>query len=178
MDPVVVWILRLSLALLLGAAALHKLRDPSAFTRTLRDYRILPAVLAPSAVPAVVAVEALLAAMLLLPFTATAAGLSTAGLLGLYSAAIATNLARGRRFIDCGCLGPGARQPLSGWLLVRNGVLMLAGALLALPVGARPLTWVDGVSIAGAVAVLALLFHATNALATLVTSTRDLRRSA
>jgi hypothetical protein len=164
-DPVALWILRVGLAALLATAAFHKASQPRAFAETLRDYRVLPDAFAPAAVAGIVALEAGVAIALLLPGTSGRAALACGALLAAYSAAIALNLARGRRTLDCGCLGPRARQPISGWLLARNGGLVLASALAALPAEARSLHWVDAVSIAGGAAVLALLFHATNALA-------------
>jgi len=176
-DPAAVWILRLSLALLLGQAALHKLRQPRVFAAILRDYRVLPDSWVGAVAPGIAAVEAALAAGLLLPPTAGVAALGGGGLLAVYAAAIGWNLARGRRSIDCGCLGPGARQPLSGWLVARNGLLVAACALAALPVEPRALGWLDAVTVAGGVGVLALLFPATNALAALAADRRRLGRT-
>jgi uncharacterized membrane protein YphA (DoxX/SURF4 family) len=176
-DPAIAWILRLGLAVLLATAAFHKASQPRIFVQTLRDYQVLPRALVPFAVPAIVAFEAGLAVALVVPEIARVAALGSGALLIVYSAAIATNLARGRRFIDCGCLGPSARQPLSGWLLARNGALIVASALAALPIVGRPLHWLDAVSIAGGFCVISLLFHATNALATQTASWRRFGRS-
>ncbi|MBW2726382.1 MAG: methylamine utilization protein MauE, partial [Deltaproteobacteria bacterium] len=91
-------------------------------------------------------------------------------LLGVYSAAIAVNLVRGRRGIDCGCLGPAADQSISPALLGRNAILV-AGALAAmLPAGHRSLHWVDSLTFVAGLATLSLLFIAANQL--LATSTR------
>lgn len=180
MDPVAHWILRAGLAALLATAAFHKARAPRVFLQAFRDYRLVPDVLAPAAVAVVVALEAALALALSWPGPArlaALAGLGCGALLAVYSAAIAANLARGRRFIDCGCLGPGAGQPLSAWLLVRNGALVLASALVALPPAARPFGWVDAVSIAGGLGVASLLFYSTNLLAAQAAGARRLRRS-
>ena len=51
-------------------------------------------------------------------------------LLAIYTGAIASNLARGRREIDCGCFASSARVPLSPWLIARNLILIAAAALL------------------------------------------------
>ena len=177
MDPAIHWILRVGLAALLATAAFHKVSEPRVFLQTLRDYQVLPPALVPAAVPMIVAGEASVAVTLLWPELAQTAAVACGVLLAAYSAAIATNLARGRRFIDCRCLGKGARQPLSGWLLTRNGALIFASALAALPTAHRTLTWVDGLSIAGGLCVLSLLFHATNLLAAQATGWRRLRRS-
>jgi hypothetical protein len=163
-DPVPATALRLALALLLGSAALHKARDVGVFRETLRNYRLLPDALVGGAAIAVLAVETLTALALLWPPSAGPGALAALGLLATYTAAIGINLARGRRHIDCGCSGPAHRQPLSGWLLVRNGAL-LAGALAAsLPTTLRPLLWLDAVSGAGCVLGLALLWLAAGQL--------------
>jgi hypothetical protein len=169
LDPALGAALRGALALLFAVAALHKLRDPLAFRAAFLDYRVLAAPLARALAPLVPAAETAAALALLAPAFAgrallgaeglRAAGpLLAAGLLGLYGAAIALNLARGRRHVDCGCLGPALRQPLSGWLVARNA--LLAGAALAclLPAAPRALVWLDALTVGAAVALLALLW--------------------
>jgi uncharacterized membrane protein YphA (DoxX/SURF4 family) len=166
-DPVLAWIARLGLCALFGAAALHKARDLGVFTATLRDYRMLPDRLAPIAAPVVAVCELATAAALLVPALAPRAALAALGLLTTYSAAIAWNLARGRRHIDCGCLGPAHHgQPLSPWLLARNGTLAL-GALVALaPEAQRAASWVDALSVLGGATMLLVLWSAAHRLAT------------
>ena len=110
-------------------AAAHKVRNYLAFRGILGQYRLLPDALLPIAAPAVVAAEVAAALALLNPASLlpgmTAASPATL-LLSVYTLAIAINLARGRTGIDCGC--GGEATPLSGWLLVRNGLLLgLAG---------------------------------------------------
>ena len=160
MDPAIDTTLRAALALLFLVAAGHKLRDPGRFRTTLAEYRLLPEALASIAAALVVAVELTVAGALVAP-TLRRPGLgSAAALLLVYAAAVAINLARGRRDLDCGCAGPAVRRPISGWLVARN--VLLAGAALAglAPVRARPLGWVDGVTVAGGAAVLAALYAA------------------
>jgi len=176
MDPVFSWVLRAGLALLLGVAAIHKAQDLRAFSDTLRDYRVAPAAAVGILAPLIVSSEAGIAIALLLPGAAAFAAPLCGGLLLVYSAAIATNLARGRRHIDCGCLGPRSRQPISGWLLARNGVLVAASLLAAVPGSGRALLWVDAISIGGGLAVVALLFHSTNILTVQAPSWSHLRR--
>lgn len=177
MDPAIHWTLRAGLAALLCTAAYHKASQPDLFLQALRGYRILPAPWAPAAVPLIVAFEAGIAVTLLWPGLEQPSAAACAVLLTVYSGAIGANLARGRRFIDCGCLGPRASQPLSGRLLARNGVLIFASLAALVPPGSRHLTWVDGLSIAGGVCVLALLFHVTNLLAAQAAAGQGLGRS-
>ena len=177
LDPLVGIALRAALALLLAAAALHKLRDRAGFRETLRDYRLLPEPAVAPVALAVPAVESALALALLGPATARIAALATLALLATYSAAIAINLARGHTHIDCGCFGPAGRQTLSGWLLVRNAVVLAGAAAAALPSGLRPLVWLDAFTLAAAVLGLVLLWLAAGQLAAEWPELRRLRRS-
>jgi len=171
LDPTLAWLIAIALALLLFASALHKLRDLPGFEAVLGDYDILPA-RATHFVPVVaritVAAELLLAVALLVPDAAAWAGPATALLLGLYALAIGINLKRGRRDIDCGCLGPGAgagaRHGLSPWLVARNLLLMSFAAAHALPVAQRSLHWLDAITAFGALLVLAGLWQTTHLL--------------
>jgi hypothetical protein len=163
-DPALQALLRGGLALLFAAAALHKLRAPREFAATLANYRLLPGALVPAAAAALAGAEVALAAALGAGAFLPAAPFAAAGILALYSLAIAANLARGRRSIECGCLGPAGRQPLSAWLLARNALLVAACLALAAPSAPRTLQWMDAVTVAGGVAVLALLWSAAHGL--------------
>jgi hypothetical protein len=163
MDPVVSLALRALLALLLGGAALAKLRDPRGFAAAVAGYRLLPAALATPAAAAFVAAELLLAAALWTPLR-TEAALGAAALLALYALAIAVNLVRGRRDIDCGCGGPLGRQALSEGLVLRNLAWAAAALACALPDAPRALAWLDLVTLAAAVAAGAALNQAAGAL--------------
>jgi hypothetical protein len=163
MDPVVGLALRALVTLLLGGAALAKLRDLRAFAAAVAGYRLLPTALAAPAATAFVAAELALAAALWSPLRAAAA-LGAAALLALYAAAIAVNLARGRRDIDCGCGGPLGRQTLSEGLVLRNLVWTGAALACALPEAPRALAWLDLVTLGAAVAAGAALHAAASAL--------------
>jgi hypothetical protein len=166
LDPALDAALRGPLALLLAAAALHKLRGPAAFRSALAEYRVLPAALAAPAAALVPAAEAAAAVALTAPLLGAGPALRAGGpllaaaLLALYAAAIAWNLGRGRRDLDCGCLGPAQRQPLSGWLVARNLALVVGALACLLPASARPLVWLDGVTAAAATALAALVWSA------------------
>jgi hypothetical protein len=84
--------------------------------------------------------------------------------MGLYAAAIAANLASGQRSVGCGCLGSAGREELSGALVARNLVLAALAAIAALPPADRTYTWIDAVTVAGGVPVLALLYVAADTL--------------
>src|SRR5262245_1519036 len=130
-DPVVLATLRAGLALLFAAAAVHKLRDRAAFGAVLAEYRVVPRALLHISVWAVPAFESAVALALLRP--GPLGPVAAALLLALYAGAIALNLARGRRWLDCGCLGPALRQPISGALVARNALLAAAALACLLP---------------------------------------------
>jgi len=158
LDPALQLALRGAAALLFGSAAVHKLRDPAGFRAALAAYGLLPEAALTASVAALVATEATVAIGCLLPGAAAAACLAGALLLALYSAAIGINLVRGRRAIDCGCGGPGGARPLRSDLLVRNAGVAALLCVAALTPGPRPLVWLDAATIAGAIAMLALLY--------------------
>jgi Methylamine utilisation protein MauE len=158
LDPALLAALRCALALLWLDSARHKLRDPVRFRAALAGYRLIPAPALRAVAAAVAVLELLLAVALLAPATGAGAALASAALLALYALAIAANLARGLRGIDCGC---GARpQPLGEGLLARNAVLTLIALAAALPTSGRALTGIDAVSILGGAAGLAALYAA------------------
>jgi hypothetical protein len=166
LDPALEHVMRGALALLLGAGAVAKLRDRVRFRAAVEAYEIVPAPLAGAAALAFAALEGALAIALLAPAglgVRSVALLGAATLFGVYGAAIATNLARGRTEIDCGC-GGGVEVPLSGWLLLRNGLLIAAALACLGGATPRPLGWVDALSIGGGLAVLALAWSASHGL--------------
>jgi hypothetical protein len=163
-DPVWSLALRAGLALLLASAALAKLRDLRAFTAALAGYRLLPAQLVAPAAAGFAVSELALALGLWQPALRASCALAAAALLALYGVAIATNLARGRRDVDCGCGGPLGRQTLSEALVLRNALLAGAAVVAALPATPRALGWLDLWTLAAAVAATAILYGAANAL--------------
>ena len=159
-DPVIATIIRFALGWLFLAASAHKLRDMVDFRSVLATYRILPERLVAVAAWLVVGTEICIGVGMLWQLTfAYTAG---AALLLAYGAAMAINLLRGRRFIDCGC--GGATQPLSVGLVLRNVVLAVAAVIALVPAPARPLGWLDIVSMVAGVLVLGALYAATNQL--------------
>jgi hypothetical protein len=175
-DPILALIVRLGLALLFGAAAGHKLRDVGGFRSALERYELLPPVWAVPAGAVLIAAEIGIAVGLLLPRVAPVAAAAAAALLALYAGAIAVNLARGRRDIDCGCGGPARRQPISGWLVARNAVLAAVALRAAWPVTPRSVTWIDAITVAAGVLAIALLYVAADGLIANAASERIHRR--
>lgn len=161
-DPAPLLALRLALALLFASAARHKVLAFPAFRATFERYELVPRALAGSGAALVPGAEVSAAAALVA--APEAGALLASALLALYAGAIAGNLVRGRRDIECGCGGPAARQTLSGALVARNLVLACGALGCALTPSPRALIWLDALSITGGVAVLALLYAATNQL--------------
>ena len=176
MDPVLAVALRGALALLLVVAALHKQSSREAFRATLDAYALLPAVLVPPLARAVPLLELVAAVLLIAPRAAAAGGTLAALLLAVYALAMGVNLLRGRRDLDCGCMGPGARSTVGPGLVVRNLVL-IALALVAgfAPVRTRALVWVDFLTVPLAVAVLAALYASAERLLALAPAVAALR---
>lgn len=112
------------LALLFLRAGLHKMEDVYRFQGVLEDYGLLPERAVPAAVTVIVAIEFVTSLLLILPVTRAVGGALAAIVLVVYAVAIASNLVRGRRLIDCGC--GDAPEPLSWLLVARNAALVCA----------------------------------------------------
>ncbi|SEE48654.1 MULTISPECIES: MauE/DoxX family redox-associated membrane protein [Pseudomonas] len=163
-DPIFIIASALAIAVLLASAATHKLRAPARFARQLADYQLLPDALVRPGARVIPAIELAIAFALLVPACRSWAALSAASLIALYAAAIAINLWRGRRDIDCGCAGPDQAQPLRPVLLLRNSALVgLALLASVLPV-ARDLGFFDGFVTVAASAVALLIYAAADGL--------------
>src|SRR6185437_14763735 len=109
--------------------------------------------------------ELALAAGLLIARARPVAGAVGALLLTGYGAAIVFNLRRGRRDLDCGCMGFGARSQISPALVWRNAI----AAVASLSAGLLPRTerlsgWMDAWTIVAGVVVIALLYLAMEGL--------------
>ena len=158
-DPVVAVALSLVLAGVIASAGLHKLRAPLHYGAVVDAYRLLPQGAGRVAAVAIGALELLAGLAILLPAAHRSGLLVAAALFALYFAAIAINLGRGRRDIDCGCGAPAQRQGLSAALLARNAVLIAAALGLAFAQPAsRALGWFDAVVVLGAAIALALIY--------------------
>ena len=164
MDPVIQISVSYALAVLWLVGAAHKGVRFAEFCATFREYRVLPESLTAPLAALIVGLEIGLGVALLTPIGRSLALGGSAGLLLLYAAAIGLNLVRGRRHIDCGCMGPGYRQPLSEWLVARNLAVATAALAGLLPVESRALVWVDAISIGAAVCVLTAFYATANRL--------------
>lgn len=165
-DPVLVETLALAASAILLTGALHKLRDLALFRAMLENYRLLPVAVEGSAAVLLPAVEALAGVALLFGASRAAGAALGALLLLVVTAAVAVNLLRGRRNIDCGCGASDSGQTLSWSLVLRNAVLGAALWGASLQPGARQLGWIDFLSVVGAAGALFGLYIAANQLLT------------
>jgi hypothetical protein len=153
-----------TVALVFLVAALGKLRHRDLLPGVIANYRLLPeALVAPAAL--LLPIVELVVAVGLLFGNRPAAPIAAIGLLLVFAAAMAINIRRGRRHIDCGCGHAGLRQDLGWPMVARNLVMALAlGVRLATPGELAPFD--IGVAIAAGVMVylLMLMFNALKAL--------------
>ena len=166
LDPGFGLLIVAATAVLLVTASLQKWRDMARFTAVLRAYRLLPEALAVYVARLVPMLELIIGLLILLPAARRAAALGGAALLLIYASAIAVNLLRGRRDLDCGCGGPGERRRIAPWMVVRNGVLACALGGAAAPWVPRVLVWTDMLTVVAGVVTLALLYVAMERLLT------------
>ncbi len=158
LDAVIARACGAAVALILLLGAIDKLRDRELFEAIVENYRVLPAGAATRGFALLLPLaEIATAGLLLWPALRATGALTAIGLMSIFSLAIALNLARGRRDVDCGCGGASGRQTLSWWLVVRNAVLALLAAIGAVDGSARDMTWLDAfTAVAGTLALLAL----------------------
>lgn len=166
LDPILIHACALALAAILATAASHKLRAPRWFASQLEAYALLPAGLLTPVARLLPLLEGAVALGLLLPVSRGFAALAAGALMLAYAGAIAVNLWRGRRDIDCGCAGPGESQPLRPLLLLRNAALLGLALLAAATPLTRELGLFDGFVAIAAAAVLLLLYAAVDGLLT------------
>jgi len=166
-DPLIGRVIAAGFALLWLLAAWHKVAARERFVAALDDYRLLPeAVLRPAAwlIPVF---EAALGLAWLTRFAPGVVALLTAALLGVYAAAIAINLWRGRVHIGCGC-GFGVAStddpPMSWRLVVRNLLLGAVAIVAGLPPTSRDLGLLDGLTLVFVLLASALLFAGASQL--------------
>jgi hypothetical protein len=162
-DPVLALVVRAGLALLFAAAAVHKLRAGADFRATVAAYEIVPGSLVGVAAAGIIVAETASAVALAGGQRAALAG--AAGLLLLYAAALGVNLARGRRDLECGCVGFGGGGTISWALVARNLVLAAIALLGTTPAASRSLGWIDALTIVAAVTTLTALYLASDGLA-------------
>ncbi len=153
-----------TLAAVFALALPGKLKDFPAFAATVANYRIVPAGASPAVAATVVVGELAVVGGLLLPASRAAAARLAALLLAIFTVAIAVNLVRGRRTIDCGCFRSLIRERL-GWSHIARNLLLLAAALQVATIAPNPAGPLDLALGAVAAATFLLLFLAGTQLA-------------
>ena len=130
--------IRVLLALVFLTAALGKIRHRTAFQGVVANYRLMPEIVVPAFALLLPFVEAAVAGALLFA-PPSWPEVTAAILLMLFAAAMAINIWRGRRHIDCGCFQSALKQTLSWTLVARNaGLTLLLAVPAAVPEGALP----------------------------------------
>lgn len=164
LDPTLPHMGAALLAIVFLSGGWQKLRNIDSFAMAIEQYQLLPASLAPGAAWGMLAAE-LAAGVLLLPIATRELGAALALLvLVVVTAAVAINLMRGRRAIDCGCGGPEGSQHLSWGLVLRNGLLSLSVGLAVTSETPRELVWLDGVTVVVGTLAMYGLYAAANQL--------------
>jgi hypothetical protein len=158
MDPLLELTVAWALAVLFAASTAHKLVALTEWPGVVRNYRLLPEAFTTTFAGALLIAGALTAAALLWPAARRVGACAAAAQLLVFAAAIAINLRRGRRSIDCGCFGSRLREGLSPWLVARNLILALLALGLLLPGRARELSALDIATALAVVATLAFLY--------------------
>jgi hypothetical protein len=140
-QPDVLIAIRCFMALVFMTAAIGKLRHGSEFAGVLANYRLLPAALVTPLATAIPPFEVVLSVALVADARSALPIVTAMTLLALFGAAMAINLARGRRDIDCGCFQNHLKQTLR-WALVARNAIMIALLGVALSPGRGAPLWV------------------------------------
>jgi uncharacterized membrane protein YphA (DoxX/SURF4 family) len=130
--------IRFFLGLVFLTASLPKLAAPDDFRRALRNYQLLPFRLVRPVATWLPRLELVLAVGLLAGVATPAIASLAATALFVFSAAVAVNLARGRK-IECGCFSSSAPRQIAWPLVARDLVLAVAAAGVAIE---SPPMWV------------------------------------
>jgi len=126
-SPMLIRVCRIGIGLVMLAAALGKIGDPTAFSAQIHHYRLVP-VGAENLLAVLLPWVELLAglALVLGPHARSGAWLSVA-MLAVFTLAVGTAVARGLD-IECGCFGTADASHVGGMKLAEN--LLLTGAAL------------------------------------------------
>jgi len=134
---------RLLLAVVFLVAGVGKLADRRGSRQAIVDFGV-PRRFAPPVAVGLPLVELAIAALLIPAATARWGALAALGLLGIFTAGIAINLARGKR-PNCHCFGQLHSAPIGWSTVLRNGLLAALAGLVIWQGGANP----DIASLAG-----------------------------
>jgi uncharacterized membrane protein YphA (DoxX/SURF4 family) len=173
-DPSIQLAARVLGALVFGTAVYGKMRHRAEFFGVVANYRLLSESLVTPVAWLVMGLEALVVLSFVSGSLILLGAWLAALLLSGFAAAIAINLARGRKVIDCGCFQSALRQPLRIVLVSRN-LLLVAAILPLLESSARGpsvLQWLDGLAAGVVLFVLYRTLDRLTALGSAAESTR------
>jgi len=119
---------RIAVGVLFAWAGLAKIGDPRAFAEQVHNFRLLPVALENLAAMTLPWIELVAAMALIFGVRARAGAVLATALLGVFTAAVLSALARGLD-IDCGCFGT-ADASRVGWEKVGQNLAMLGLAAL------------------------------------------------
>ena len=132
-DPSILLAVRVLGILVFGMAVAGKLRHRDEFVGVVANYRLAQEALAPLIAWVIIILEIFVAISLATGFARVAGAALAVSLLVAFAVAMAINLTRGRKEIDCGCFQSALRQRLSVALVVRNVLLIAMLLPLFLP---------------------------------------------
>ena len=166
--------IRVMTSLVFASAAVGKMTHWLAFEGVVANYRLLPESAVRPIARVLPPLELALGLGLLVGRPRTPVFESVAGvLLVLFAAAMAVNLLRGRRYIECGCFQSAMRQTLRWALVIRNCVLALLCVAL-LPLRMHADLWSVGNGLLGGGALFVVL-QCLNTLWAIVPAVRPTR---
>jgi len=133
----------LAMACLFAHAGWQKIANIDYYADVISNYVETAQPVARILAPLLGLIEIAVAVGLLLPTSRQYAALAAVLLLVIYLVAMACKILQGKADMDCGCAGPANKQQLSGWLLVRNAMLILIATVSALPAADRAFATMD-----------------------------------
>lgn len=131
-----VWVLRLTLGAVFGLSAAGKFADPAGTRKAVGEFGI-PIRWAPTVGWVLPGVEAVVAAAILLPWTALGAVLLALTLLLVFTGTVVQLLRRGEH-PACSCFGAASTAPIGRRTVIRNAVLIALTLLTMGGILARP----------------------------------------
>jgi len=163
-DPVISWIIALTLIQIFASAVWHKIQDLHNFSRVLVNYQLLPGADKKSVALSLVALEALVVILLVATSTRAAGAAIAIFLLLSYACAMAINLIRNRSHLDCGCHFGKDKKSISWALVQRNIALIALTCVLFILPESRAFNWLDMGSIIFGFITCSLIYISANAL--------------
>ncbi len=166
------------LVVMFFAAGVSKLRALDTFEGVVHNFRLLPNALVRPVACVLPVIELAVALALLLPATRIYGAWAAAGLLALFTVAVAINLIRGRREIDCGCFSSELKQKLNWWIVVRNVALAGLALWLAGYAGVTAPMNLVAWALGGITAAIAIMLYIAGSRLTTIAEEVAIRRAA